>query len=76
MRGPTKAEIADATAHSITARTAITESDLVGQAFVETVGGIYIFCLADGRYHVVSHFAVPSLNAARAAAEEIASTQR
>ena len=76
VRGPAKAEIADATTASITARTAVTESDLVGQAFVETVGGIHIFCLTDGRYHVVSHFAVPSLNAARAAAEEMAITQR
>ncbi|MBS0241323.1 MAG: hypothetical protein JSS20_04045 [Proteobacteria bacterium] len=49
-------------------RTRVTSADLVGQEFVESSKGVQIFRLADGRYHVVSHFAVPSLETARAAA--------
>ena len=52
-------------------RTAVTNTDLAGQSFVETHNGIHIFRLVDGRFHVVSHFAVPSLDAARAAADAL-----
>ena len=53
-------------------RTAVTDTDLAGQTFVEMHNGIPIFRLADGRFHVVSHFAVPSLDAARASADTLA----
>jgi phosphatidylserine/phosphatidylglycerophosphate/cardiolipin synthase-like enzyme len=49
-------------------RSLVNETDVAGQEFVETLNGVHIFRLADGRYHVVSHFAVPSLETARAAA--------
>lgn len=49
-------------------RTPVFQPDLQGQTFVEMHNGVQIFRLADGRFHVVSHFAVPSLDTARAAA--------
>lgn len=50
----------------------VTSAELAGQEFHETHAGIPIFRLANGRYHVVSHFAVASLPDARLAAEELA----
>lgn len=47
--------------------TPVSEADLVGQEFIEMRNGAVIFQLSDGRYHVVSHFAVPSIEAARSA---------
>ncbi len=49
-------------------RSPVSAVDLEGQEFVESRAGVQIFRLADGRYHVVSHFAVPSLETARSAA--------
>jgi len=49
----------------------VNADDLVGQTYVETHQGVAIFQLRDGRYHVVSNFAVSTLDAALAAAEAI-----
>ena len=51
--------------------TPVKEAEIAGQVFVESREGVQIFRLADGRYHVVSHFAVPSLESARAAATAV-----
>ena len=51
--------------------TPVIAADIEGQVFVESREGVQIFRLADGRYHVVSHFAVPSLEAAQAAATAV-----
>ena len=48
--------------------TPVNEADLKDQVYVETRNGVQIFRLSDGRYHVISHFAVPSLESARNAA--------
>lgn len=53
-------------------RTPVAAEDLDGQEFVETHCGVAIFCLADGRYHVISNFAVPTLDEARMAAKDLA----
>lgn len=55
-------------------RVPVTADDLAGQEFVETHAGIPIFRLADGRYHVISNFAVATLDDARASAEELGGT--
>ena len=54
--------------HFMGKHTPVSGADLEGQVFVEARNGVQIFRLTDGRYHVVSHFAVPSLESARAAA--------
>ena len=55
-------------AHFMGRHTPVSESDQKDQHYVESRNGVTIFRLSDGRYHVVSNFAVPSLEAARAAA--------
>lgn len=57
--------------HFVGKHTPVSVSDQAGQKLVESRNGVQIFQLADGRYHVVSHFAVPSIEAARAAAMAI-----
>ena len=52
-------------------RTTVSEEELADQQFVEVHVGVPIFRLADGRYHVISHFAVASLEDARAAADSL-----
>jgi WD40 repeat protein len=49
-------------------KTRVEMQDLDGQEFIEAIEEIPIFRLRDGRYHIVSHFAVPSLEHARVAA--------
>ena len=49
-------------------RSPVQAAEMNGQTFVESHNDVQIFRLADGRYHVVSHFAVPSLESARNAA--------
>lgn len=50
----------------------IADSDLAGEIFVETRQGVHIFRLTDGRYHVVDHFAVGTLEEAHVAADALA----
>ncbi|MEQ1611807.1 MAG: TIR domain-containing protein [Hyphomicrobiaceae bacterium] len=52
----------------ITRRTPVDETALATQVYVETINHHHIFRLTDGRYHVVEHFAVPTLEEARAIA--------
>ena len=53
------------------ARAPVSADDLAGQEYVETHYGVAIFRLTDGRYHVVSNFAVATLEEARVAAAEV-----
>jgi WD40 repeat protein len=54
----------------------VTLEELAGQQFVKLHAGIPIFRLADGRYHVVSNFAVATLDEAEAAAEAEAALRK
>ncbi len=57
--------------HFVGKHTPVSTDDQIGQQLVESRNGVQIFRLSDGRYHVVSHFAVPSIEAARAASVAI-----
>lgn len=57
-------------------RSIVTDSDMIGQEFIESRDGVSIFLLADGRHHVIGHCGVATIEDARTMAKAMGSKQK